>query len=286
MKNLKKVFVGISKQFGKVGLALVERKELAGKLLMTAIIAGLSINSLLQAQTRHVAVNTSLQAASDAESTSKGTSESASSDSKEEIKETGIIIASDVNLRTDSSTSSKVLSNLNKREKISILEHSGQWSKVETSRGDVGWVNNSLIGKKESDVRPDEKIVPMGQQVAQYSKKFLGVKYVWGGTTPKGFDCSGLVKYVYAKHGVSLERVAADQARQGTKVARKDLKAGDLVFFDTDGGHSYINHVGIYLGGGSFIEASSGRSTGRVVIVDMSSGFYSDTYMTARRIFK
>ena len=63
-----------------------------------------------------------------------------------------------------------------------------------------------------------------------------------------------------------------------------NLKPGDLVFFDTNGGHSYINHVGIYIGDGNFIEAASG-SRYRVIITDMSSGFYARNFMTARRIF-
>ena len=96
------------------------------------------------------------------------------------------------------------------------------------------------------------------QRVVNYAKKYLGVKYVWGGTSPNGFDCSGLVQYVYRQFGIKLNRVAADQAKQGTKVTRAQLRPGDLVFFNTDS-RSGIDHVGIYIGNNQFLHAASGR---------------------------
>lgn len=83
-----------------------------------------------------------------------------------------------------------------------------------------------------------------------YAAKFLGVPYVWGGTTPRGFDCSGFTKYVYAHFGIRLNRVSRDQAKQGTYVSRKDLRPGDLMFFG-----SPIHHVAIYVGNNSYIES-------------------------------
>jgi N-acetylmuramoyl-L-alanine amidase len=109
---------------------------------------------------------------------------------------------------------------------------------------------------------------------------------VYGGSSPSGFDCSGYVQYVFKQFGINLERVAADQAGQGTKVSKANLKPGDVVFFDTNGKNNYINHVGIYIGNGNFIHASSGSSKRKVVISDLSEGFYADAYMTARRFLK
>jgi N-acetylmuramoyl-L-alanine amidase len=83
-----------------------------------------------------------------------------------------------------------------------------------------------------------------------------------------------------------LERVAADQAKQGTKVSRANLKAGDLVFYDTNGGKNYVNHVGIYIGDGMFIHASSGSNAHKVVISNLGEGFYSNAYMSAKRFLK
>ncbi len=133
----------------------------------------------------------------------------------------------------------------------------------------------------------DQKASRAGSRSAEiidYAKRFLGVKYVWGGTTSKGFDCSGYVQYVFNHFDISLSRTSAAQAKNGTAVKKADLLPGDLVFFDTDGGKNRINHVGIYIGGGKMIHSSSQHKG--VVISAIDSGFYSKTYMTARRVLK
>jgi peptidoglycan DL-endopeptidase CwlO len=94
-----------------------------------------------------------------------------------------------------------------------------------------------------------------------YAANFLGTKYVWGGTTPRGFDCSGFTKYVFAHFGINLNRVSGDQAKQGTYVTKANLQPGDLVFFG-----SPIHHVGIYVGNNSFIHAPR---TGDVVRITL-----------------
>ena len=91
-----------------------------------------------------------------------------------------------------------------------------------------------------------------GQAIVNEAKKYLGIKYVYGGSTPKGFDCSGLVKYVLAKNGISVSRTSASQARQGVSVSKSNLQPGDLLFFAKNG---RVHHVGIYAGNGQMIHA-------------------------------
>jgi cell wall-associated NlpC family hydrolase len=122
----------------------------------------------------------------------------------------------------------------------------------------------------------------VSMSIVDFAKRLVGVDYVWGGTSPRGFDCSGFVRYVFENFGVTLNRVSSEQAKQGSKVSKDDLIPGDIVFFDTNGGHNRINHVGMYIGGGKFIQASSEYSS--VVISDITDGFYANSYMTARRV--
>jgi len=123
--------------------------------------------------------------------------------------------------------------------------------------------------------------VSQGTEVANYAYKFLGKPYVYGATGPNAFDCSGLTQYVYNKFGVDISRTTYTQVGEGTKVNRSDLKAGDLVFFNTEGSTS---HVGIYVGNGQFIHAP--RTGKPVMVSSLSDGYYSQKYSTARRIFK
>lgn len=111
----------------------------------------------------------------------------------------------------------------------------------------------------------------------------LGVRYVSGGTSFSGFDCSGFTSYVFAKYGISLPHSAAGQSAYGSPVSRSSLQSGDLVFFDTNGGHNNITHVGIYIGDGNFIDASSARPHA-VTVDSIDSAYYSSRYMTARRV--
>ncbi len=216
---------------------------------------------------------------------------------KQTASKSGTILADDVNLRSSPSTDAEVLTKLDKGAKVSVSSSSGDWYKISTSSGKVGWIFRDFISVSGSVSRGSGEVATRttktasvkntgttGQKIVAYAKEFLGVKYVYGGSSPKGFDCSGFSKYVYSGFGVSLERVAADQATHGTKVSKANLKSGDLVFFDTNGGHNYVNHVGIYVGDGKFIHASSGQSNQKVVISDLNEGFYLDSFMAARRM--
>lgn len=118
--------------------------------------------------------------------------------------------------------------------------------------------------------------------VLGYAKQFLGAKYVFGGASPKGFDCSGFTMYIYKKIGISLPHSARLQFTKGTQVSRENLMPGDLVFFETY--KKGISHVGIYIGDNKFLHASS-VGTG-VTITSILSSYYSPRFKGAVRIIK
>ena len=120
-----------------------------------------------------------------------------------------------------------------------------------------------------------------GQAIVNKAKQYLGVPYVYGGASPSGFDCSGLVYYVLKSLGYSPYRTPADQYRQGTYVSKENLQPGDIVFFANTYA-SGISHVGIYAGNGQFIHAPNSRSV--VSYADLTSGYWANHYYGARRM--
>ena len=132
---------------------------------------------------------------------------------------------------------------------------------------------------KESEITTNAPASSKGQAIVNTAMKYLGVPYVWGGTSPRGFDCSGLVQYVCRKNGISVNRVAADQIRNGTRVSKSNLQPGDLVFF----GKGRIHHVGIYVGNGNMIHAPQ---TGDVVkVASINTRYYTSQYAGATRVY-
>lgn len=122
-----------------------------------------------------------------------------------------------------------------------------------------------------------------GQNIVATAKKYLGYRYVWGGASPSGFDCSGFTYYIFKQYGITLNRTADGQLSNGTAVSKSDLLPGDLVLFgNTYASSKTATHVGIYIGGGQFIH-SANSSTG-VVISSLDSSYYASRYVGARRI--
>ena len=152
-------------------------------------------------------------------------------------------------------------------------------TKTESNSSTTSAVNTTSKSTTTSNTNTTESTASSksGSSVVSYAKQFLGCKYVYGGTSPSGFDCSGFTQYVYKHFGVNLNRTAAAQYSNGKSVT--SLQAGDLVMF----GKSGINHVGIYIGGNTFIHAAN-KSQG-VRTDSMSTGYYKTNYVGARRIF-
>lgn len=214
-----------------------------------------------------------------------------------------------VNVREKADKTSNVIKQLPINSKVTVVSTEKGWAYIEIN-GVKGYIAESLLSttKQEtsrsstttrtttktttntstpvaqnntSNVTPNISETTTssgtGSSVVAYAKQFLGCRYVYGGTSTSGFDCSGFTQYVYKHFGVSLNRTAASQYSNGTAVT--NLQAGDLVMF----GKSGINHVGIYMGGNTFIHAAN-KNRG-VTTDSLSSGYYKTNYVGARRVF-
>lgn len=230
-----------------------------------------------------------------------------------EINGRGTVLADVLNVRTSPDMDAGVKAKLTRGQQVEIITKTGDWFEilleneilyvhsdyVKSSRKKVSVVlpeepekpeipeNNFLVGD-EDEIKITTQ-TPEGQakaaEVVEFAKQFLGTPYQWGGKTPEeGFDCSGLVYYVYGEFGKGLYRVAKDQLKNGVAVDLEHLMPGDIVLFWNRTSYSEINHVGIYVGNGEFIHAPQ---TGDVVkFTTLETGYYAKNLVAARRIFE
>lgn len=123
--------------------------------------------------------------------------------------------------------------------------------------------------------------ISLRHSILALGKRYIGVSYVYGGMSPRGFDCSGFTKYVYGKLGMTLTRRASTQLADGIVVSKDSLQVGDLIFLRYSYDRYPASHVGIYAGGGKVLHASSSRG---IVLDDLDGIFFSQNYLCARRI--
>ncbi|MCI8480866.1 MAG: C40 family peptidase [Oscillibacter sp.] len=200
-----------------------------------------------------------------------------------EINEDGVfetcgrVVGNGVNLRADTSTDAEILLCLEENDTVDVTGLLDGWYSVYTEDGLEGYIRSDFLtltryasGTSSNDV-------------IDYARQFLGTRYVYGGASPSGFDCSGFTMYVYNQFGVSLPHTATGQWQSGLGTRVYDiwsLQPGDLVFFCEPGRNNgkACSHAGLYAGNGQIIHSSSSRSGG-VIMSDLTSGYYNTYFV-------
>lgn len=201
------------------------------------------------------------------------------------VLKTAVINTTKLNVRASATTDSDKIGSLTKNAIVAIVGEEDGWYKIKYNNK-YGYISSEYTLNKDitisrgSHTRGD-KATTIAETATTLAMQYVGCKYVWGGTSPNGFDCSGLVYYVYKDYVPNLPRSATPQAKIGTTVEKENLVMGDLVFFGEDGG-SIVTHVGIYVGDGIFVHAANSK---RGVVTDsLMSGYYDKNFLFAKRI--
>ena len=190
----------------------------------------------------------------------------------EAVSTFGRITASSLNVRSGPSTDHEKVGSLAAGRVVELLEESDGWYRIEN-----GYISTEYV----TIVDPSQ--ISKGQEIADYALQFVGYPYVYGGSSPKGFDCSGFTSYVYKQFGITINRTASTQLDNGTPVSMSELQPGDLVMFKKSGtGSKRASHVGIYIGNNQFVHAST--STVGVIVSDMDYAYYTTVFVGGRRL--
>ena len=190
------------------------------------------------------------------------------------MSDTAATVISAVHMRSGPDTSYTSQRVLEAGTSVTITGEAGKWYRV-TYNGSEGYIFKTYLTTGSVSASGE------GARLVAEAKNYLGVPYVYGGTSPSGFDCSGFVYYVYRQCGYSITRTATAQNGNGVYVSRDALQPGDIIIF-YNSAMSGIGHSGIYIGDGQFIHASSG--SGSVVISSLSNSYYNTHYYSARRV--
>ena len=187
----------------------------------------------------------------------------------------GRVNSDGVNVRSDASTDSSVLATIEEDAIVTVNGLVDGWYDVTCEYGTEGYIRSDFLDLTESS--------SSNSDIAATAKQYLGTGYVYGGASPRGFDCSGFTMYVYSQHGYSLPHSATSQWQSGlgTRVySISELQPGDLVFFNDPSRNAgkACPHAGIYTGDGQFIHSSSSRSGG-VIVSSLTSGYYNTYFV-------
>ena len=187
----------------------------------------------------------------------------------------GRVNSDGVNVRSDASTDSSVLATIEEDAIVTVNGLVDGWYDVTCEYGTEGYIRSDFRDLTESS--------SSNSDIAATAKQYLGTGYVYGGASPRGFDCSGFTMYVYSQHGYSLPHSATSQWQSGlgTRVySISELQPGDLVFFNDPSRNAgkACSHAGIYTGDGQFIHSSSSRSGG-VIVSSLTSGYYNTYFV-------
>lgn len=185
----------------------------------------------------------------------------------------GKITASSLNIRSAPDAASQRVGSLKSGRVVELLgQTESGWYQVEG-----GFISAEYV------TLVDASQVNKGQEIADYALTFVGYPYVYGGSSPKGFDCSGFTKYIYAQFGYSLNRSASSQLDNGTSVSMSELQPGDLVLFKKSGtGSKRASHVGLYIGNNQFVHASTSKVG--VIVSNLSDAYYTSGFVGGRRL--
>ena len=187
----------------------------------------------------------------------------------------GRVNSDGVNVRSDASTDSSVLATIEEDAIVTVNGLVDGWYDVTCEYGTEGYIRSDFLDLTESS--------SSNSDIAATAKQYLGTGYVYGGASPRGFDCSGFTMYVYSQHGYSLPHSATSQWQSGLGArvySSSELQPGDLVFFNDPSRNAgkACSHAGIYTGDGQFIHSSSSRSGG-VIVSSLTSGYYNTYFV-------
>ena len=213
-------------------------------------------------------------------------SSSSSSETSQTVKY--VNTTSGLNMRTGPATSYAKITTIAYGQSVNVLSTSNGWSKINYS-GSTGYVSSQYLqstkpSSSSSSNSGSTSVSSSASSVIAYAKTLLGKPYVWGAQGPNSFDCSGFTYYVFKnKAGIVLPRTSSAQSKYGTSVSWSNLKAGDLMFFDTNGANNgQVSHVGLYIGNGQMIHASSSQR--KIVITSVNTSYYKNAFVNARRV--